>query len=60
MQEEYYEQYWNEIEKNTGYDVSSFARDWLAAVRRKTPAIKKVYSVFKDYVECQRFLRQIL
>lgn len=37
MQEEYYERYWNEIEKNTGYDISSFARDWLAAVRRKTP-----------------------
>lgn len=53
MQEEYYEQYWNEIEKNTGYDVSSFARDWLAAVRRKTPAIKKVYSVFKDYVRTE-------
>ena len=55
MQEEYYEQYWNEIEKNTGYDVSSFARDWLAAVRRKTPAIKKVYSVFKDYVKAEAF-----
>ena len=60
MQEEYYEKYWNEIEKNTGYDVSSFARDWLAAVRRKTPAIKKVYSVFKDYVKAEAFDTRVL
>lgn len=52
-QEEYYEKYWNEIEKNTGYDVSSFVRDWLAAIRRKTPAIKKVYAVFKGYVKSE-------
>lgn len=52
-QERCYEHYWNEIEKNTNYDVSSFARDWLSAVRRKTPAVKKVYAVFKDYVKSQ-------
>lgn len=50
-QEEYYESYWNRIEKNTDFDVSSFARDWLAATQRKTPAIKKVYAVFKNYVK---------
>lgn len=49
-QEKYYEEYWNRIEKNTDYDVSSFARDWLAATQRKTPAIKKVYAIFKNYV----------
>ena len=52
-QESCYEKYWNEIEKNTNYEVSSFARNWLAAVRRKTPAIKKVYITFKDYVKKQ-------
>lgn len=52
-QEECYEKYWNEIEKNTGYDVSAFSRVWLAAIRRKTPAIKKVYTVFKDYAKTQ-------
>lgn len=54
-QEICYEKYWNGIEKNTGYEVSSFARDWLAAIRRKTPAIKKVYTTFKDYVKSQGF-----
>lgn len=53
-QELYYEKYWNVIEKNTGYDVSSFARDWLTAIRRKTPAIKNVYTVFKEYVKSQQ------
>lgn len=50
-QELYYKDYWNEIEKNTEYDVSSFIRDWLAAVRRRTPAIRSVYSIFKDHVK---------
>lgn len=54
-QEYCYEHYWNAVEKNTVYDVSSFARDWLAAIRRKTPAIKRVYTVFKDYVKAQAF-----
>lgn len=50
-QEYCYEKYWNAIEKNTNYDVSGFARNWLAAIRRKTPTIKKVYMVFKDHVK---------
>jgi len=49
-QNEYYERYWNPIEKNTDYDVSAFVRDWLAARRRQTPAVKKVYSAFRDFV----------
>ncbi len=52
-QENYYEQYWNPIEKNTDFNVSAFTRHWLAAVRRKTPAIKKIYAVFKEYVRAQ-------
>lgn len=64
-QEEYYETYWNVIEKNTHFDVSSFARVWLASILRKTPAIKRVYTVFKDYVktnsfETQELLEQLL
>lgn len=49
LQEQYYDQYWNPIEKHTGYDVSSFVRDWLAAKMRQTPNINKVYEVFKGY-----------
>lgn len=51
LQEKYYENYWNKIEKNTSYDVSSFVRDYIASVKRSTPAIRKVYAVFKEYVK---------
>lgn len=50
-QEYYYSNYWNKIEENTKYDVSSFIRDYLSIKRHITPAIKKVYFNFKDYVE---------
>lgn len=51
VQEKYYYQYWNKIEKNTGYEVSDFARHYLTVKTGKTPAIKAVYAVFKAYVE---------
>ncbi len=49
-QEEYYNNYWNIIEKNTDYKVSDFIRYYLAAKLAKTPAIKKVYPEFRKYV----------
>ena len=38
VQAEYYDKYWNPIELNTDFDVSSFVRDYLAAVTRRTQA----------------------
>jgi uncharacterized protein with ParB-like and HNH nuclease domain len=48
-QNEYYEKYWNNIEKNTKYNVSSFLRDYLTYKERRVPNIKKVYFTFKEY-----------
>ena len=48
-QEEFYAKYWNPIEVNTGYDVSAFVRDYLAAVTRKTPAVRRVYQTFREF-----------
>lgn len=42
LQEDYYENYWNAIERNTDYEVSEYIRFYLAAREGKTPAIKKV------------------
>ena len=53
-QEKYYNSYWNKIEKNTGYEVSDFARHYLTVKTGKTPAIKNVYNVFKTYVEINK------
>lgn len=62
-QEECYERYWNPIEVNTDYDVSSFIRDYLAAVTRKTPAIRRVYHVFREFAagkESEPLLEELL
>jgi uncharacterized protein with ParB-like and HNH nuclease domain len=49
-QNEYYEKYWNNIEKNTKYNVSNFLRDFLTFKERKVPNINKVYFTFKEYI----------
>lgn len=53
LQEEYYTIYWNPIEIKTDYDVSSFIRDYLSVKQMETPAMKKIYVKFKEYVESQ-------
>ncbi len=51
LQDEYYEKYWNRIEKCTLYDVSSFIRDYLSIKQSAISSQKKIYINFKDYVE---------
>ncbi|WP_158216443.1 DUF262 domain-containing protein [Bifidobacterium hapali] len=51
LQNRYYEQYWNIIEANTDYEVSSFIRDYIAAKTRKTPIISRVYPSFRSYAK---------
>lgn len=48
-QEAYYTKYWNEIEKNTGYDVSSFVRDYLSIKQHMIPNLKNIYPSFKSF-----------
>lgn len=50
-QNQFYEKYWNKIEINTGYDVSSFVRDYLSVKQQLIPSLNKVYVTFKQYVE---------
>jgi uncharacterized protein with ParB-like and HNH nuclease domain len=50
-QNEYYEKFWNKIEKNTKYNVSGFLRDYLTYKERRTPAINTVYFTFKEYLQ---------
>lgn len=51
QQEDFYEKYWNRIEECTGYDVSSFIRDYLSVKQSAIPQISRVYYTFKLYVE---------
>lgn len=54
-QEKYYEKYWNRIEVCTGYDVSSFIRDYLSVKQHATPPMRKIYFSFKNYVERKKY-----
>ncbi|MDC7248472.1 MAG: DUF4268 domain-containing protein [Sphaerochaetaceae bacterium] len=55
QQNKLYEKYWNKIEINTSYDVSSFIRDYLSVKQQATPAFRNVYFKFKEYVESKQF-----
>lgn len=48
-QDVFYTKYWNEIEKNTDYDVSSFVRDYLSIRQKTIPNLKNVYPSFKSF-----------
>lgn len=50
-QNTYYDKYWNRIERCTGYDVSSFIRDYLSVKQQAIPSQSKVYLTFKTFVE---------
>ena len=51
LQESYYYNYWNKIEKETNYEVSDFIRHYLTIKTGKIPNKNAVYSFFKNYVE---------
>lgn len=50
-QEKFYNEYWNKIENNVGYDTTSFIKDYLTIKMQKVPTYSKIYKTFKeDYV----------
>ncbi len=51
LQEKYYEAYWNKIEEQTDFRVSSFVRDYLTMQQGKSPVLRQVYFTFKEYME---------
>lgn len=60
-QERFYEEYWNNIEKNTDYEVSDFIRDYLTMKDKRIPNMTKVYFEFKTHVKNQdRDIEEIL
>lgn len=51
QQEEYYENYWNPIERLTNYKVSAFVRDYLALKQGRVAVINNVHPTFKEFIE---------
>ena len=54
QQNDCYEQYWNPIERCTGYQVDAFVRDYLSVKQQAIPVMSKVYVTFKAYVEAEK------
>lgn len=50
-QEDLYNNYWNKVEKNTLYNVTSFLRDYMTVKERRISNINKVYINFKSYIK---------
>ena len=57
-QEKFYDEYWNPIERNAGYDkkansydVSPFIRDYLSVKQHRITSMKDIYPEFKSFVE---------
>lgn len=61
LQQKYYYEYWNKIEKNTTYDqVSTFIRDYLTIKTGKINSIKSVYFAFKQYMQKDLKINDVL
>ena len=50
-QNQYYTQYWKNIEVNTSYKVNEFIRDYLTFKERNIPNKDNVYKAFKKYTD---------
>lgn len=50
VQERYYDEYWNKIEKLCGNDLDGFVRNYLTIKIGLIPNIRNIYAVFKDYI----------
>ena len=50
-QNEVYEKFWNEMERNVGYHTDGFIRNFLVAQTAKTPRQGDIYEPFKKYAK---------
>ena len=47
----YYKKYWSAIEKQSGYDVSNFFKEYITLKQQKILSSKGIYTAFKEYME---------
>ena len=51
IQEQFYDKYWNKIEKCSGNELDSFVRNYLTIKQSVIPNQKKIYFAFKEYTK---------
>lgn len=49
IQEQYYDNYWNKIEKCCQSELDMFVRDYLTIISGSIPSIKSIYTTFKNF-----------
>ena len=60
VQEEYYDKYWNKIEKYSGDELDSFVRNYLTIETGVIPNLRKIYFSFKDYTRKYDGIEEVL
>lgn len=60
VQENYYDRYWNKIEKLSLQELDSFIRHYLTVVTGVIPNIKSIYSAFKQYAKTINNIEAVL
>ena len=60
IQEQFYDKYWNRIEKCSGNELDSFVRNYLTIKQGVIPNQKKIYFAFKEYTKRYDGIEEVL
>jgi uncharacterized protein with ParB-like and HNH nuclease domain len=60
IQEQFYDKYWNKIEKCSGNELDSFVRNYLTIKQGVIPNQKKIYFAFKEYTKRYDGIEEVL
>lgn len=60
IQEQFYDKYWNKIEKCSGDELDSFVRNYLTIKQGMIPNQRKIYFAFKEYTRLHDSIEDVL
>lgn len=60
IQEDYYDRYWNKIEKCSHDELDAFVRNYLTIKQKVIPTLKGIYPAFKAYTKANGDIETIL
>ena len=60
VQEDYYDKYWNKIEKCSRDELDMFVRNYLTIKQRTIPTLKGIYPAFKSYTKIKSDIESVL
>lgn len=60
IQEQFYDKYWNKIEKCSGNELDGFVRNYLTIKQGVIPNQRKIYFAFKEYTKRYDGIEEVL